>query len=292
MLPMIYGLRDHERYVYHYTKLATARDFILKYRNLRLGTFAKTNDPRESKDWRFDLSSRKGIDFDHYDSNKTSKWLSAALKYKTRLLCFSLDRAPLTGDHLQDVFNRGLAKPRMWAQYGDTHAGVCLVLDLAKLVEAVKATYQGAIHMCGPVQYKDQSFIRSLDLHEFMIDVDQLEALGPSGYVGAHLKAHYKALFFSKLMDWRDELEWRVVVFANTDEDLFLPIEGALVGVIHGASASRENSESLFQVTDSWNVEHMGLIWNNSAPWYDLGGASWSASDRAIQARLAGGRNT
>jgi hypothetical protein len=24
MLPMIHGLRDHERYVYHYTKLSTA----------------------------------------------------------------------------------------------------------------------------------------------------------------------------------------------------------------------------------------------------------------------------
>jgi hypothetical protein len=177
----------------------------------------------------------------------------------------------------------------MWAQYGATHTGICLVLDMAKIVEAVEATYKNTVHICGPVQYKDQSFIRSLDPHEFMIDVDQLEALGRSGYVGAHLKAHYKSLFFSKLLDWRDELEWRIVVFANTDEDLFLPIEESLVGVIHGASTSRKDSESLFELTDSWNVEHMGLIWNNSAPWYDLGGAAWSASDRAIQARLAKG---
>ncbi|MBT2303417.1 DUF2971 domain-containing protein [Variovorax paradoxus] len=291
MLPMIYGLRDHERYVYHYTKLSTARDYILKNRSLRLGSFANTNDPMESKDWTFNLSTRKGIDLGQYDFEKTSRWLSAALKSKTRLLCFSLDRPPLSGDHTKDIFSRGLAKPRMWAQYGDTHAGVCLVLDRAKLVEAVKATYQGVIHMCGPVQYNDQSFIRSLDPHEFMIDVDQLEALGPPGYVGAHLKAHYKTLFFSNLLDWRDELEWRIVVFAETDGDLFLPIEESLAGVIHGASTLRKDSESLFELTDSWNVEHMGLIWNNSAPWYDLGSASWSASDRAIQARLAKGGN-
>jgi len=291
MLPMIYGLRDHERYVYHYTNLATARDYILKNRTLRLGTFARTNDPRESKNWTFNLSSRTGIDLGRYDFEKTSKWLSSALKSKTRLLCFSVDRPPLTGDHTKDIFSRGLAKPRMWAQYGDNHAGVCLVLDRAKLLEAVKATYKDIIHICGPVEYKDQSFMRSLGPHEFAIDVDQLEVLGPSGYVGAHLRAHYKSLFFSKLLDWRDESEWRIVVFANTDEDLFLQIEESLVGVIHGASALREGSESLFKLTDSWNVEHMGLKWNNSAPWYDLGSASWSASDRAIQARLAKGRD-
>lgn len=289
MLAMIYGLLDHERYVYHYTKLPVARDYILKNRTLRLGTFANTSDPRESKDWTFNLSTRNGRDLGEYDFQETSNWFSAALKSKTRLLCFSLDRPPLTGDHTKDIFSRGLAKPRMWAQYGATHTGICLVLDKAKIVEAVKATYQNTVHICGPVHYKDQSFIRSLEPHEFMIDVDQLEALGRSGYVGAHLKAHYKSLFFSKLLDWRDELEWRIVVFANTDEDLFLPIEESLVGVIHGASTSRKDSESLFELTDSWNVEHMGLIWNNSAPWYDLGGAAWSASDRAIQARLAKG---
>ena len=77
MLPMIYGLRDHERYVYHYTSLATARDYILKNRTLRLGTFARTNDPRESKDWTFNLSSRTGIDLGQYDFEKTSKWAAA-----------------------------------------------------------------------------------------------------------------------------------------------------------------------------------------------------------------------
>lgn len=34
MLPMVYGLRDHERYVYHYTKLPMASDCILKSRSL------------------------------------------------------------------------------------------------------------------------------------------------------------------------------------------------------------------------------------------------------------------
>lgn len=282
---MINSLRDHERYVYHYTTLPTARDYILKNRTLRLGSFANTNDPRESKDWSFNLLSRKGINWDRYDLGETSRWLSTALKSKTRLLCFSVDRPPLTGDHTRDILNRGLAKPRMWAQYGGSHTGVCLVLDKEKLLNSVKATYHNNIHIIGHVQYENQSFMRSLDPHEFMIDADQLEALGKSAYVVEHLKTHFKSLFFSKLLDWRDELEWRIVVFANTDEDMYVPIQDCLTGVIHGASTSRKDSESLFELTDSWNVEHMGLKWINSSPWYDLGG-TWSASDRALQSGL------
>jgi len=60
-------------------------------------------------------------------------------------------------------------------------------------------------------------------------------------------------------MDWRDESEWRIVVLA--DGDLYVPIREALVGVIHGASIEREESDALFELTDSWTVEHMGLIW-------------------------------
>jgi len=284
---MIYGLRDHERYVYHYTRASVAREFILKDRTLRFSSFSRTNDPKESKDWEFNLATYQGRDLGGYSFKQTSEWLSAALKSKAKLACFSLDRPPLTGDHTRDILGRGLAKPRMWAQYSENHSGVCLVFDKAILLEAVMAKFEPMPCLSGPVTYQNHYFVRSLDPHEFMINVDLLESLGPKDYVIAHLKQHYKALFFEKLLDWRDESEWRIVILADTDDDLYLPIQDALVGVIHGASTERTASDSLFELTESLRVEHMGLTWKNSSPWYDIGSFRWSASDRALQAKLA-----
>ncbi len=285
-MPMIYGLRDHERYVYHYTRVSVACDFILKDRTLRFSSFSRTNDPKESKDWEFNLATYRGRDLGAYKFQETSQWFSAALKSNAKLACFSLDRPPLTGDHTRDILNRGLAKPRMWAQYSENHTGVCLVFDKVKLLEAVKASFRSMLCLAGPVTYQNHYIVRSLKPHEFMIDVDLLETLGPKDYVGAHLQQHHKALFFEKLLDWRDESEWRIVLLADTDSDLYVPIHESLIGVIHGASIERKESDKVFALTESWIVEHMGLTWKNSSPWYDLGSFRWSASDRALLAKL------
>lgn len=284
-MSLIYGLRDHDRYIYHYTRISLARQFILKDGTLRLGSFSRANDPKESKDWEFNLATYQNRDLGAYNFKQTSEWFSAALKSTTKLACFSLDRPPLTGDHTRDILNRGLAKPRMWAQYSENHTGVCLVFDKAKLLDAVRSKFQTMLCLAGPVEYRNHYIVRSLEPHEFMIDMDLMERLGPKDYVAAHLKQYHRALFFEKLLDWRDESEWRIVVLADTDGDLYCPIQEALVGVIHGASIEREESDALFELTDSWTVEHMGLTWKNSGPWYDIGSLRWSASDRALLAK-------
>src|SRR5206468_3476892 len=99
----------------------------LKDNTLRFGRLADTNDPRESKEWSFSLGTNENRDLGKYHMQDLSRWLSSALKDNTRLACFCLDRAPLTGDHTVDILNRGFARARMWAQYADKHAGVCQV---------------------------------------------------------------------------------------------------------------------------------------------------------------------
>jgi hypothetical protein len=56
--------------------------------------------------------------------------------------------------------------------------------------------------------------LSGLDAHEYMINVDAMETLGREAYVQAHLRAHYKSLFFEKMTDWRNEVEWRGVIFS------------------------------------------------------------------------------
>ena len=268
---MIYGVKSANQYLYHYTGADIARDFVLKNRTLKLGRILDTNDPRETKDWEFNLWTAGAHDTGQYKMAETSRWLSSALKSNVRIACFCQDRAPLTGDHVGEILQRGFAKPRMWAQYGRNHSGVCLVFDREKLLDSVRKNLNGNTCWVGNVSYRDHFIVRALTRNEFMIDVDELELVGPDRYAANHLVRHHDELFFEKLQDWRDETEWRMMVYGPGSDPIFLPIEQALVGVMHGASTRPEASEEIIALTDIEQVEHMGLVWKNSNPWYDLG---------------------
>lgn len=278
---MIHGVTSSQKYVYHYTRAGVARDFILKNGTIQLGRLASTNDPREAKDWEFDLWTDGACDLGKYRMAELSSWFSRALKQCVRLACFSMDREPFTGDPVGDILHRGFAKPRMWAQYSENHTGVCLVFDRVALVEALRQSLGSNIALVGPVTYRDHYGVRDLVWHEYAINVDRLEALGMASYVGHHIERFHDALFFEKLADWRDETEWRILALSGQDEPLYIPYGDSLVGIMHGASIDRLVSDELLKMTDDARVEHMGLRWKNSNPWYDFGSFRWSAKDRA-----------
>lgn len=272
---MIENVSSVEMYLYHYTKAKTALG-ILQNRTLCLGNYTKTNDPKESKAWAFGLGSNEERDLGKYNTLETSRWLSTELKLRAKLACFSMDRAPLTGNHLLDVHNRGFCKPRMWTQYSvdpkdaEGRLGVCLVFDRQKLLAQVKSQFgQNSLVITGPVQYIDRNLVRGLEDHEYMIDVDALESLGKTAYVNMHMRKHYGPLFFEKMLDWRDEAEWRVVVFSNLEKELNLSLEDSLVGIMFGENTGEEMTQLIMALTSSWNIEYMGLKWKNSTPWYD-----------------------
>ena len=131
---MIEGVTSAEQYIYHYTPFAKA---IVESHSLKVGMYIKTNDPKESKHWEFDLGTNEHADLGQYDMKSLGRWLSTELKANTRVACFSLDTAPLGGDHMSDIFKRGFCKPRMWAQYAGFHKGACLVFDYQRLSRLV-----------------------------------------------------------------------------------------------------------------------------------------------------------
>jgi len=286
---LIYSLREHERYVYHYTTLATARDYILKANTLRFGTFPKTNDPRESRQWQFQVGAiARNKDLAPYALQDVSEWMSSAIQRKTRVACFCRDIGPLTGDHLRDIYKRGLARARMWAQYGDKHRGLCLVFDLAKLVDAMKQKVEAMgptvpiFLVYAPVSYVNHGFLGKAHEHAFSITVEDLEQVGRDNYPWHHAARWWQDLFFQKVEDWRDEAEWRAVVLVDSSDPLDVDIREALAGVIHGELVTRDEARTIFALTeDRPEVEHMGLTWKNGAPWYDIGGL-WSYHDRHL----------
>ena len=269
MIEMVEALTSTSKYIYHYTPWAKT---ILKSHTLKFGMYTNTNDPKESKDWEFDIGTNENADLGLYDMAALGAWLSHELKAGARLACFSLDTGPLSGFHLDDIFKRGYCKPRMWAQYAACHTGVCLVFDFAKLERLVKAYFSpGGLVLGGPMQYTDRKVITRLEEKApYTINVDYLERLGKSEYARSHLMTHYKRFFFEKMQDWRDECEFRWVVFdKRTSGDLFLDFETSLVGMMFGEDSDDSEIGEIKELTSGMGLEYMGLKWKNCSPWYD-----------------------
>src|SRR2546423_10786553 len=122
---------DPERYLYHYTRHDTALEYILPSLKLKLGIFANVNDPRESKAWFFTLicptESPNNDEFFKLQEDATR-----IVKGTCKVLCLTRDNPIISRDMPHDVFGRGYAHSRMWAQYAGNHKGVCLILDKEK----------------------------------------------------------------------------------------------------------------------------------------------------------------
>jgi hypothetical protein len=280
---MIYAVRSHDAFVYHYTNREAAKK-ILADRTLLLGKYTKTKDPQEYRDWSFsEYTKRQNL----LDRDRTFD-LSERIKGSARLACFCTDRGPLTGDHTLDILNRGLARPRMWAQYGEANRGVCLVFDKGKLTKAVAAQFTDSLVLCEPVRYRNKARpIPKIFSGPYAIDLDVLDRVGIDGYTSYHLRRHARALFFEKLEDWRDEAEWRLLVQQYDGDLCLLEFGDALIGVVHGTEMSRADSDSIIDLADEPGVQHMGLLWNNDCPWYDLGGQHWYYDERRYWKSMA-----
>jgi hypothetical protein len=264
--------KDQDRFLYHYTSAKTAIDYILKHKQLKLGRYINTNDPKETKTWQFSIGTNENLDLSGYSLTEISERFTQALKHKTNLACFSQDEA-LTGDHTRDIYARGFGKSRMWAQYADNHKGVCLVFERSAIRKSVEDQFGDERFRLygGPVIYKDRLVTQvNNPAGGFVIDADRLKKLGFHEYVKAHVETHHKGLFFEKVTDWRRENEFRVVVFGEREEDLFLNINGAIAGVVFGTDCTEEDIKKTVAKCAPGKTQFEQIAWKNCTPWYSF----------------------
>lgn len=159
----------------------------------------------------------------------------------------------------------------MWAQYADKHRGFCLVFEKSKLLGKIADQLSSGRIFHGRVSYIDRSFLHRIEPNAFRIEYDHLVRVGIDAYCSMHVSRYAKELYFDKLRDWRDECEWRVVLFDKDCPPPLIRFEEALVGVMHGEGTSRDDSKAAVALTPETSIEHIGLKWQNHCPWYDLG---------------------
>jgi len=261
------GVTNECQYLYHYTRLDTAEDFILPNQNLRFSRYQKTNDPKERKDWFFSAGSNQGRDLRKYTPEYLSKIMNPVLKGRTHVLCFSTD-GNLTGDHITDLPNRGFCMARMWAQYGDDHKGVCLVYGYKQLSESIMKQLSEKTFREKRVRYLDISVGEIITDPAYMVNIDCLEDWGKSEYAFSHGQHYFERLYFEKAKDWSGEREHRWVVF-DSEEEIYVSTKRCLVGIMFGAEVDQKSINRIVELTKSYTIFYRQLKWRNCTPWYD-----------------------
>lgn len=249
-----------QKWVYRYLTLESAVKYIVcKDGALRLNTLEKMNDPRESKQWSFNLCSPN----DWKEPTGTSTYwferIRHALTHWPKLLCFSLDSTNYISA-MNELFGRGFLKPRMWAQYGDSHKGVCLVFDKQMVGQSIRGlpveqVYEGNVH------YDFVQNINGIPTYFFLRDsghqsfsLPELVSLGDDALL-QQIKTKASSFFFAKHQDWSSENEYRWVALRCDNNPIYAPVAGSLSGIVVGQDAKPEETEKLVKAVIDYYPE-------------------------------------
>jgi hypothetical protein len=221
-------------------------------------------DPLESRPWQF-----TGAYFvDPNDPHRGEKQLfsfyrgSHSIFRLAHLLALTVDADGYSTDGAR--FAKGWARARMWEQYAENHAGVCLVFDRERFTANVEAD----LH-------------RQLDLHPYHRRVEYSETGGESyynlplgqfpdevddGFVQKYIEDHNDELFFQKTLDWQTEHEYRFVTTASPDEPLYADYGDALVGIVIGWGIPDWERPAAIAAAHAVQIEPVEMNWTMGTP--------------------------
>ena len=269
-----FGLKDNSKYLYHYTRSSTLVGLILPWHRLRFAPFSGVNDPREAKEKIFQTYHRLPGSEPFLD--KACSDVNAAIQSRSFVGCFVRDPedALCTGerelqghDVVEAASYRGLARQRMWAQYGENYHGACLIFDRSRLRHKVRmaARQVRARFFEGPVSYEFHQF--TVPAHRaFTVDVDRYchDALR---YVNTHIPTFHHELFYKKDPEWAQEYEFRFVVFARQAlSEVYVDITRCIVGILLGDRFPVCCREYVYEYARANGVSTAVMDWHNGYP--------------------------
>lgn len=252
--------------VYHYTKKTIALEYIISTRKIRFSPLKYTNDPREYKEWTFVLSGTGLPSEDNiYRQSLTAKSeINNIRQQNYKSLCLCLDKwMKLNREY--DPFLRGFAKSRMWSQYGENNEGICIAFSIENIEKVLRDTFGAeTIIYHRALDYKNFS---PDSIHSRTLNGDELQTKITTEYVKQHIQKYYKNIFFEKNEDYRDEDEYRFVVYNNTEDYIYLPIDKCIKGLILGERFPNIYSDLIIDFSNQLRIECKRLKWHNGKPY-------------------------
>jgi hypothetical protein len=235
-------------YLFHYTKASITNSRILDTMQLQLFPLEKVDDPRENK------------------------WIYFGYRYMPRFKDFkppqSFGDPDLMGaDYLFDTYFRrhskiccfcqndsrrkvpGYEKSRMWNQYAENYAGVCIVFSKSKLIKRAKMTFENCIY--ASVKY-DLMKGRSAILPDYHMRKHKIK----DTTVEWLLLKVYNNLYFEKHMDYRDENEFRIVTIDKENEEVYIDISDSIEGVVLGDAMETDTKWKIMEKCHNHEIPH------------------------------------
>ncbi|NUP74402.1 MAG: DUF2971 domain-containing protein [Sinomonas sp.] len=259
-----------EKYLYHYTSVEKLRG-ILDSGTLRFSPYLNTNDPLESHFWVTWTRIPGGTDDEiaaRREEMKTLLGENFDLRRAVKIACFTQDDSEVN----LSMLHRGWARPRMWDQYAEKHAGGCLVLDRAAWEQEIESSLASrGMRVTGQaVAYRNARFGGELD--NITLDYEDVKSRGGIGVAQAFVNDHQE-LFFTKNLDWVSERERRYLVLSDSDYEA-VPLASSLRAVVIGPFfPDHEDSVLRFRLDRSGfhHVRVAKLAWRSGAPFTGAG---------------------
>ncbi len=144
--------------------------------------------------------------------------------------------------------NYGYNKDRMWDMYGEQSNGVCLIFSKNDLIKSID---KSIIPEHGLIQYHKQLF----------------DAIGG---LNCNNNKHYEAKNFiiSKLMkksfDYRDENEYRFLLYSDSKEKMKINIKESLKGIIFGINFDLDDLQLYKNILENqYGINHKILLFKS-----------------------------
>lgn len=260
---------DSDDALFHYTKLSIAIESILPTKKLKLSLLKDANDPRENK-FKFFGSFYFGLPPDSPDSisKEAHPIIDRILRFESGVLCFCSNKKPtliLNDDNtVVDKHNcsEGWNKSRMWTQYGENHRGVCLVFSKESLEKELetKRHHQIVDYKCGYVQYFKEG---RMPFRTTNFDGNRFVKEG-AAYLRKHVIDNSEHFFYRKHIDYRDEAEYRAVVFDPDGTLKYLDISSSIKGVIAGDGTPEVYFRLINQLSEQLKIKSWRVGWSRS----------------------------
>lgn len=241
--------------LFHYTKTSIAIENILHMKKLKLSLLNDSNDPKEYKYKSFNItkcSSDPNITLQL--KNKVSPIINRILRKEYRVMCFCTNNKPTLilsdGRSAKDeyAYSKGWGKSRMWSQYGQNHFGICLVFSKSKLEDVLN-------NIKPPIKNFRRNMCYSQIIRATTLDECKIQREGIEKYPYNHIMENYEELFFRKHVDYRDEAEFRVVIFDPDKKLRQLDISSLIKCVIGGERISEAYIPLIQRMCAGLNIE-------------------------------------
>jgi len=228
---------NSDEYVAHYTSLDTAVSYIIPTKTIKVGSSELLNDPYENVvDW-LDMqanvieitSKEKHQNF--LDLHKIKDILKRNIKI------FSTTTFDKNSKNIADVSNHIYCRPRMWAQYGDNHKGVCLIFSKKELHTEFKSSRKVGL-LYGKIEY--ENFIPIIH-NDIFIEPSMVKSLLRDPYKlyeKLNDNQQLKSRFFKKHTDWKSEHEYRWLLFSENGSEFYLPFHNSLKAIVFGSKTN------------------------------------------------------